>query len=502
MAQNRTQHDGPLQAALQESTEAAATRATEGHKIFSPIAALLDKHCTQSSSLAPHLQRALTLLSNDLAAVAQLHFAAFVCEKPPPRIPLAATTALPSPPVSRSSSCSPPAPANTFATIASSAKPGNAPTVIQHPKKAPSATKQLVPDNRLFVRLPPGHKAKEIQAYAIFSGLRIQLGSNSSLLKEVQATKTGFALCPPSSDSLPALEAHKEAITSFFGECQIERSSRWVSYRVTNVPRKIGQFINNAYTLISVDSKAMSCAVAEATGFNPISVTETTASTSNSTSPSSSWFVNFPEGVNASLPRQLRLFGTVTNARLLAKKTTIIQCNKCWKWHNARSCARPPRCRLCGSTEHLEEGHSNRCVVPNPHQCPPRCLHCHGPHPADHSDCLLRPSKARAVLSKSQISEIRRSCSATLTQTRINKGCQAPAETVNAIMEDIAPTAMPRSQAGAAVSQPATPTPFYATANPIPTTPPPPTPLARPPSTARAVRFSQNMFDDLPQEEL
>jgi hypothetical protein len=38
MARLNTPQDGPLQAALLETTTAAASRATEGQKIFSPIA--------------------------------------------------------------------------------------------------------------------------------------------------------------------------------------------------------------------------------------------------------------------------------------------------------------------------------------------------------------------------------------------------------------------------------------------------------------------------------
>jgi hypothetical protein len=50
-----------------------------------------------------------------------------------------------------------------------------------------------------------------------------------SLLKEVQTTKSGFALCPSSANSLSALEAQKEKISAFFGNCQVEKGSRWVS---------------------------------------------------------------------------------------------------------------------------------------------------------------------------------------------------------------------------------------------------------------------------------
>ncbi|EED20553.1 hypothetical protein TSTA_037710, partial [Talaromyces stipitatus ATCC 10500] len=78
MARKGPGTDGPLQTALLESTSAATTRASEGQKIFSPIAAFLDKHRSQTTGLAPHLLRALTALSDDLASVAQRHFSAYI----------------------------------------------------------------------------------------------------------------------------------------------------------------------------------------------------------------------------------------------------------------------------------------------------------------------------------------------------------------------------------------------------------------------------------------
>ncbi|EED22677.1 conserved hypothetical protein [Talaromyces stipitatus ATCC 10500] len=78
MARKGPGTDGPLQTALLESTSATTTRASEGQKIFSPIAAFLDKHRSQTTGLAPHLLRALTALSDDLALVAQQHFNAYI----------------------------------------------------------------------------------------------------------------------------------------------------------------------------------------------------------------------------------------------------------------------------------------------------------------------------------------------------------------------------------------------------------------------------------------
>ncbi|EED15778.1 hypothetical protein TSTA_009030 [Talaromyces stipitatus ATCC 10500] len=467
MARKGPGTDGPLQTALLESTSAATTRASEGQKIFSPIAAFLDKHRSQTTGLAPHLLRALTALSDDLASVAQRHFSAYISGLEQ----------------------------STYATITQYAPVKSTPTTHSkaHVKKPMPLVKQPLPDNRLFVRLPADHAARKMEAYAIYSSLRSQLNSNSSALKEVQATKTGFALCPSSPEALLTLEAQKEIISAFFVNCQIERSSRWVSYRVTNVPRKVGQILDGQYSLIPVNPTLLSSEISETTRLKPISISETATSAANPDTLSSSWFVNFPEGTKLPLPIQLRLFGTITNARHLSKRTTVIQCTRCWKWHNARSCARPSRCRLCGSSEHTEQGHVNRCTALEPHQCPPRCIHCHGPHPADFPECLLRP-KGNSKHTKAQQAEIRKSCAINLAKARTEGGCSTQLsigtqETPMAL--DEMPTQPPTHEI---IS------PFRSV------TPPPRAPTEDPPITARAVRFttpqSQNRFASLLEREL
>ncbi|EED18625.1 hypothetical protein TSTA_123560 [Talaromyces stipitatus ATCC 10500] len=181
MARKGPGTDGPLQTALLESTSAATTRASEGQKIFSPIAAFLDKHRSQTTGLAPHLLRALTALSDDLALVAQRHFSAYISGLEQ----------------------------STYATITQYAPVKSTPTTHSkaHVKKPMPLVKQPLPDNRLFVRLPADHAARKMEAYAIYSSLWSQLNSNSSALKEVQAIKTGFALCPSSPEALLTLEA-------------------------------------------------------------------------------------------------------------------------------------------------------------------------------------------------------------------------------------------------------------------------------------------------------
>ncbi|KAI9046080.1 uncharacterized protein KD926_006027 [Aspergillus affinis] len=296
MATHSSQPGGPLQAALLKTTTAASTRATEGQKIFNPIAAFLDKH-RSLLALAPHQQSALDALSNDLADIAQRHFNAYISGIPltlTANPPAPAPAPIPAPPASLPPSPPPSRPPSglaqsTYATVTQSTT-AKAPSTPQPKakKKTIIPTLNQQPDSRLFVRLPPNHKAKNVDAYAIYTSLRSHLGTNNRVLKGIQSIKTGFALLLTSPETLAALEAQKDAISVFFTNCQIERSSRWISYRVTNIPRKVGQLNAGQYTLISVNPEILSAEIAETTGLTPVNVTETAASASDINTISSS----------------------------------------------------------------------------------------------------------------------------------------------------------------------------------------------------------------------
>jgi hypothetical protein len=202
------------------------------------------------------------------------------------------------------------------------------------------------------------------------------------------------------------------------------------------------------------------------------------------------------------LPTRLTLFGMITNAQPLSRRVKTIQCSRCWKWHNSRSCARNPCCRLCGSTQHTEEGHTNHCAAPSPHICPPRCLHCHGPHPADYEQCLLRPGKAGPRCTKAQQAEIRKTCSLNLAKARSESKCctQAPVDVAAATAAAGAPPPEIFQDLDMPTANQSTLSPFR------PTTPPPQGPADSPPITSKAVRFAtpqvQNRFDTLMDEEI
>ncbi|OKP10386.1 hypothetical protein PENSUB_4175 [Penicillium subrubescens] len=190
MARRDNQPVGPLQATLQETTTAATARALESQKIFSPIAAFLDNHRRQNTSLTPHQLGALAALSNDLANVAQQHFNAYISGVPLTKTPITPAPALaptplpPSPPPSR-----PPSglAQSTYASVTQSppAKNVAAKQANSAWKTDRLATKLPSPDNRLFVRLPAHHLAKSMDAFAIYTSLRSHLDTNGKLLKGV-----------------------------------------------------------------------------------------------------------------------------------------------------------------------------------------------------------------------------------------------------------------------------------------------------------------------------
>ncbi|KAJ5388934.1 uncharacterized protein N7496_000002 [Penicillium cataractarum] len=199
-------------------------------------------------------------LGNDLANIAQQHFNAYISGTPLTKTNALLTPApalLPVPPPPSPPPSRPPSglAQSTYASVTRSPPAKNAVTkqAVSNTKTDRLATKLPPPDNRLFVRIPENHLAKSMDTFAIFTSLRSHLDTNGKLLKGVQSTKTGFALLPASADALSALDAQRETIASFFKDCQIEQSSRSISYRVTNrvtnVPRKVGRLTGSQYSV-------------------------------------------------------------------------------------------------------------------------------------------------------------------------------------------------------------------------------------------------------------
>ena len=231
---------------------------------------------------------------------------------------------------------------------------------------------------------------------------------------------------------------------------------------------------------MNITRKHMMDTLTDATGITPAMAHETTASAANPQEPTATWLVKFPMEASPSL-RNLRLFGIMTHARTLPRRKTVIQCARCFQWHNERSCARSHHCRLCGSTQHQENSHPT--CDGSSHRCPPRCIHCHGPHPADDPDCPLRPHPNQKPVSKKARAELRSAGAAARLASRAKAGCgkaassQAAPQNGLEAMETDNPASRPQT----------------------PTTPPSSRAPTTPPVTQRATRTAH--FNLLPHEE-
>ncbi|KAI1005048.1 hypothetical protein K3495_g3168, partial [Podosphaera aphanis] len=282
----------PIYNALAKGINAAETRAKEARSLFGDVVDFLDNHCIPSS-LPSNQALALKSFCQDLAKVASRHFEAYLRGVPPPVIDTESST-------ESEPSRDKRAPTTvSYANIAQRAPNGrNGRSNLL--SKAPATLKlnpksqQQRPDDRLFIRLPEGDNLRELSAYALQSHIRTKLGIDGQLLSNVQATKTGFALCPKDGDTAKLRE--KVSATGIFGNATIDNASPWTSYRIKHVPRTYGTINDDMkYCHNPVTTDAMHQALSEAAGVAPVAIQPSRDNELDPNSPSTSWIVRFPE---------------------------------------------------------------------------------------------------------------------------------------------------------------------------------------------------------------
>jgi hypothetical protein len=389
----------PLTFALANVVERATKRAIDGQRIFSPIATLWDEYLESEAvrALPQGLRPPLLRLCKDISTLATRHFDAYIKGSSLPRLtdtPPANTTpeVIPPPPPAAASapaltSNTPPQP-RTYAQAATDPSSQPLSSRMRYLERTRPVHSPR-PETRLFVRVGTLHRMRQYGSYAILQSLKGVLGTDAPVLKEIQATKTGFALCTDSLTDLETLEKQSDRLASAIQDCKIERQTKWTTYRIDNIPRTI----QTLEGLRAVDSTILFQEIKEATQQAPVQIVQTTQSTQNNL-PNSCWLASFESESHTRLDKTLRILGTRAIAIPIVRKPKIIQCIRCYQWHNARICTRTERCRICGSNNHTESGHKP--CIPSTfftnHTCPPRCLHCGGPHPADDRNCPLRPT--------------------------------------------------------------------------------------------------------------
>ena len=201
-------------------------------------------------------------------------------------------------------------------------------------------------DNRLLVRISPGHPALSSSPYAIM--LQLNAFLKEKLVKEIQIIKTGFAICPVSVDAQEKLGARMgeiEASLSSSGQCKVEKPGQHVAYRLSGVPRNYSTFNGTSVEMREITASIVAEALTDLTNVPPIKVLESRGSNITEFSPKRNWIVLYPKG--PTLSKVLPLFRARIPVKLLPPKFKTPQCGKCFGWHNERACSRLPRCRIC-----------------------------------------------------------------------------------------------------------------------------------------------------------
>ena len=280
------------------------------------------------SSLPENQRKALILFLKDLSNVAESHFSAYISG-----IILEPTVTAPGENERRLSS----QPATTTHTYAGAAHRaaqapppqtksarGSQTLLINSPHPSATNKQHQRPDDRLFARIPEGDKRRNLSAYAIQTHLESKLDPSSPILTKVQATKTGFALCPKTGESTALKE--KIASVDFIGDAIIESATPWMFFRIENVPRTFGAINDNLeYCLRPVTPEDIHEALSTATGVSPVAVLPSQNNDAHPSSSATSWIVHFSES-HQRLPRVLYLFGCRTVIKLLPRRQSIIQC--------------------------------------------------------------------------------------------------------------------------------------------------------------------------------
>lgn len=386
---------------LTHLVKAAEVRSADAQRVFYPIANLWDAYLEsdEARKLPTHLRKPLAKLCTEITALTNRHFESYIRGSYGTEAAIPAATTPSSPPQTLSPASEAPTTPSSYASVIASAPTtaiATKPALQKKQQKQQKPTaKPTRPDTRLFVRMNLTHPARAAGSFAILTGLKKALGTDAPLLKEVLAIPSGYALCTSSSQDLAGLTQHSTLIANTLSNCRVERPQPWVTYRLENVPRSVrlldplSQVQNHEVT-----DEILRSAVQDYTGQQPIQSAETRPSKESGLF-NTSWTVHFLADGHRTLHRSLRILGTVVQTREVKSKPRTVQCTRCYQWHNSRTCSRPQLCNICGSQGHAAVAHTPSCHAIGPHECPPKCLHCKGPHLADDLSCPLRPVPLR-----------------------------------------------------------------------------------------------------------
>ncbi|KAL2886029.1 Endonuclease/Exonuclease/phosphatase family protein [Ceratocystis lukuohia] len=260
-------------------------------------------------------------------------------------------------------------------------------------------------DDRILVRISASNKLRDCESFLMTEKLKKLDAGLGKALKNVQKTKSGFALIA-NKDGRTTLLEKSDKIKKYLGPgTEVAQALNTDAYLIGPVVRHL----NGGGKAVEVTEEMIRVCFAEATRIAPVYMTEKTRGNEKT-------FIAKIPANGAKVPRQLRMGSRLVPVRLLAEKPKATpQCTRCFGWHDAKKCSRAQLCRHCGSSEHESSKHPACCEVE--HQCVSACFICRGPHPADSKECPLRkkgttPEERRVIRKEQQklTSEKRKAC--------------------------------------------------------------------------------------------
>jgi hypothetical protein len=249
-----------LSHALTNVVQRATDRANGSQRMYGPIAALWDEYLESDEvrKLPVRLRSPIRALCKDISAMANRHFNAFIkgTHSPSPLDESTATntsqrTVLQPSNIPSNIALNSASPLSTYAQAASATVCGQSSREQFLACRQSEKLQPTRPDTRLFVCLRLFHKARTAGAYALLTALKSRLGEQATLLKEVQAVKSEFALCTNSLEDLTALEKSIVLIGQSIGDYTIERQTKWTTYRLDNIPRTVNTY--NRSCIVNAD---------------------------------------------------------------------------------------------------------------------------------------------------------------------------------------------------------------------------------------------------------
>ncbi|KKF94294.1 putative double-stranded RNA/RNA-DNA hybrid binding protein [Ceratocystis platani] len=233
-------------------------------------------------------------------------------------------------------------------------------------------------DNRVLVRVSADNMMRNCESVLMSASLRELDPELKKALKDVQKTKSGFALLA-NKDGRSTLLEKSDKIKNYIGPgTEVVQAVNTDAYLIGPIER----YLNGGGRAVEVSEEIIGECFAQATRVTPVYMTSKTRGNVKT------FIVKIP-AAGTKVPRQLRMGSRLIPTRLLAEKPrAIAQCSRCFGWHDAKKCSRAQLCKHCGSSEHESSRHPKCCGAE--HECVSVCFICRGPHPADSKQCPLR----------------------------------------------------------------------------------------------------------------